>query len=311
MSAIAENQRLAANTAQSAIQTRFDAEFGVYWTFMDPSDRPCITNELLDGLQGVVQALSSEGGWIVDGGKRQRVRYGVVASKIPGVFSLGGDLSLFRSSIRAKDRNALFVYGERCIDVLLAWHQNCRVEMTTLSLVQGEALGGGFEGALSATVLIAEESSRMGFPEVMFNLFPGMGAYSFLSRKIGQRAAERLIVGGSVHSARELYDMGVVDVITPDGTGETAVYSYIKGHARLGNGRRAFEQARNEVSGVTREEMMRVLSIWVDAALRLEERDLQMMDRLVRAQHRLNKHESTQQPSNVIPLQPVSAVKQG
>ncbi len=79
----------------------------------------------------------------------------------------------------------------------------------------------------------------MGFPEVLFNLFPGMGAYSFLQRKVGRRITEELITSGNTYTARELYDMGVVDVITPDGTGEAAVYSYVRRHSRGGNGRRA------------------------------------------------------------------------
>lgn len=292
---------------RTQIETRLDAEFGVYWAFMKPQSRACITTELLADLRSVVNTLTCDGGWVKDGAQTHQVRYGVIASRTPRIFNLGGDLALFRDAIDAQDRNSLMQYGERCIDVLLPWHQNCGVDLTTLSLVQGEALGGGFEGALSASVVVAEESSRMGFPEVLFNLFPGMGAYSFLSRKIGRRAAERLITSGTVYSARELYDMGVIDVITPDGTGEAAVYSYIRKHAKQGNGRRAFERARGEVDAVTRDEMIRVLTVWVDAALRLQERDLRMMERLVRAQSRFNQADSTGRSDNVFPLQSVGA----
>jgi DSF synthase len=49
-------------------------------------------------------------------------------------------------------------------------------DVTTIALVQGDALGGGFETALSSNVLIAERSAKLGFPEILFNLFPGMGA---------------------------------------------------------------------------------------------------------------------------------------
>src|SRR5439155_9851220 len=152
--------------------------------------------------------------------------------------------------------------------------------LTTISLVQGDALGGGFEAALASTVLIAEESSRMGFPEVLFNLFPGMGAYSFLKRKVGRRLAEELIASGNIYPAQQLYDLGIVDVITADGTGEAAVYSYIQKHSRSGNGRRAFEQVCREVDPVTREELDRRADTWVDSALKLEGRDIRLMDRL-------------------------------
>lgn len=302
MNAIADIRYLSPSP-RAQIETRFDTEYGVYWAYMSPSGRACITNDLLENLRGVIDTLTCDDGWVLASGQRDRVRYGVIASRTPGIFNLGGDLALFRSAIQSRDRGALMNYGERCIDVLLPWHENCGVDITTLSLVQGDALGGGFEGALSASVLVAEESARMGFPEVLFNLFPGMGAFSFLSRKIGRRDAERLIMSGTVYSARELYDLGVVDVLTPDGTGEAAVYSYIRKHSKQGNGRRAFERARLAVEPVTRAEMLRVVEIWVDAALRLEERDLRMMERLVRAQVRVNSSTDVHSGDNIYPLQ--------
>lgn len=289
MSPVAEIHQLSrAATRRRQIETRVDSEHGVFWALMNPPGRACISSELLAELRSTVEELSVNAGRVVHQGQPVQVRYGVIASRVPQIFNLGGDLALFRTAILQGNREALATYGEQCIDVLLAWHRNCDAEMTTIALVQGEALGGGFEGALSASVLVAEESARMGFPEVLFNLFPGMGAYSFLSRKIGRRSAERLITSGSVYSARELYDLGVVDVLTSDGTGEQAVYAYIKKHAKQGNGRRAFERARNECDPITRDEMMRVLSVWLDAAFRLDERDLKLMERLVRAQQRSN-----------------------
>lgn len=239
-------------------------------------------------------------------GQRHVIRYGVLASRTPGIFNLGGDLAQFQAAIQEGDRESLVNYGEKCIDDLLPWYQNCNLEMTTMALVQGDALGGGFEAALSASVLVAEESARMGFPEILFNLFPGMGAFSFLARKVGRRTAERLITSGVVYSARELYDLGVIDVITPDGTGETAIYSYIKKHAKQGNGRRAFERARNEFEPVTRDELVRVVNIWADAALQLEDRDLRMMDRLVRAQQRSSEDLNTIE-RKIVSLQSVGA----
>jgi DSF synthase len=130
------------------------------------------------------------------------------------VFNLGGDLALFRTAIERRERSTLAHYGRACVDVLYRWWKNANTPLTTIALVQGEALGGGFECALGSSVIVAEEDARMGFPEVLFNLFPGMGAYSFLSRKVGRRTTEELITSGAIYTARQLYDMGVVDVIT-------------------------------------------------------------------------------------------------
>lgn len=287
----------------SQVTTRLDHEFGVYWGFMEPIGRPCFTRELLADLRAFVGSIASSSGLLRDEEAETRVRYAVIASKTPGVFSLGGDLALFRSAITRKDRDHLLNYGRQCVENLFPWHRNCDLPLTTISLVQGDALGGGFECALASSVLIAEESSRMGFPEILFNLFPGMGAYSYLSRKVGRNVTEDLITSGAVYSARELYELGVVDVITPDGTGESAVYSFIRKHSRSGNARRAIDQVRNELQPVTREELLRVVDIWADAAMRLDDRDLKMMDRLVRAQDKQCAGTALGEPGNVISLQ--------
>ncbi len=265
------------------ISTRFDRDCGVFWAYMEPRPRACFTEELLADLKRYLQAITESHTQPV---RDQQVRYGVLASKARGVFNLGGDLELFKRSIERGDREALVRYGSACVDNLYPWHRNCELPMTSIALVQGDALGGGFEAALSSSVLIAEETARLGFPEILFNLFPGMGAYSFLSRKVGRRVADELITSGNIYSARQLYDMGVVDVITAEGTGESAVYAYINQHKKGGVGRRGYERARIEVEAVSREELMRVVDVWATTALQLSSRDIKMMDRLVRAQYR-------------------------
>jgi DSF synthase len=129
-----------------------------------------------------------------------------------------------------------------------------------------------------------------------------MGAFSFLSRKIGRKASEEMITSGAIYGARQLYDMGVVDVLAPDGTGEAAVYSYIRKHAKAANGRRGFERARTEVSPITRNELMQVVEIWADAALRVQERDLRMMERLARAQQRTTDEARPDVAPNVVQM---------
>jgi DSF synthase len=268
------------------IQTRFDAEHGIFWAGMKPSPKPCFNPQLLHELRSFIEGISRSGGLRNDGGQEHQIRYAVLSSHVPNVFNLGGDLSLFKSAILTNDRALLVNYARLCLDNLYPWSRNFELPITTISLVQGSALGGGFEAALASTVLIAEESSRMGFPEILFNLFPGMGAYSFLQRKVGRRTTEELITSGNIYTARQLYDLGVVDVITPDGTGEAAVLSYVRKHSRGGAGRRAFEMVRREFEAITRSELERITELWVTTALQLNERDLKMMDRLIRAQVR-------------------------
>jgi DSF synthase len=156
--------------------------------------------------------------------------------------------------------------------------------ITTISLVEGTALGGGFESALSANVLIATEESELGFPEIRFNLFPGMGAYSLLARMCDLTTTEKIIHSGNIYSAREMYDMGIVDHVAESGTGPESVERYIRQHRRVSNGHRALQKVRQRYNPLQYEELLDIVDIWVETAMRLEERDLRMMDRLVQSQ---------------------------
>lgn len=283
MSAIAD-ACLVAQVPGSQVETRFDPDYGIYWAFMNPSPRPCFNEPLLAQMHEFIQSIVDRGDSWESEGVRRPIRYGVVASKLRGVFNLGGDLQLFRSAIETRSYDRLVAYGEQCVGDLYTWYHNCHQSVTTMALVQGDALGGGFEAALSSTVLVAEESAHMGFPEVNFNLFPGMGAYSFLIRKVGRHVTDELITSGRVYTAKQLHAMGVVDVLATDGAGEAALLNYVRKHARFGNGRRAIESVRNEIAPVSRGELSEIVRIWAEAALRLEDRDLRMMDRLIRAQ---------------------------
>ncbi len=273
--------------ANSEYQTEFEPATGTIWGYLNPRGTPCFSLGMLKDIRAHDEALAANGGQVEVGGQMCRADYYVLGSRTPGVFNLGGDLALFMLLIKARDRDALAHYAKLCIDDIYPRIRNffCPT-VTTISLVQGDALGGGFECALSSDVIVAEETSQLGLPEILFNLFPGMGAYSLLSRRIGMRAAEALILSGNVLSAKRLHEMGVVDVLAPAGQGDSAVRQWIASNARRRNAMQAVYHARQFVQPITREELDSVADLWVDAALRLEERDLRMMGRLVRSQAR-------------------------
>jgi DSF synthase len=272
------------NTNFQQINTRFDSEFGVMWSIMQPTPRPCFNEVCLNDLLQHHTYLQSSQGEIVMQGKMQQANYVVLASNMDGIFNLGGDLSVFKELIIAKDRVSLLTYAKLCIDNLWTFY-SMQAPITTIALVQGQAMGGGFESALSAHVLVAEKSALMGLPEVMFNLFPGMGALSFLSRKVGMQVAEKMVRSGKIYTGEELYQMGVVDVLAEDGFGEHALTNWIKKNHRSLNSLQAINKAKQCVNPLTYEELYNITEVWVDAALRLDERNLKVMERLVRAQN--------------------------
>jgi DSF synthase len=284
---IAANRDDLLTTEYRQLVTRFEPVLGVSWVKMNPSSIPCFNQELLHELRAYHQSLENSMGKVELEGKSYRIQYSILASETPGVFNLGGELGLFRQLIRQGDRKSLLHYAVMCIDAMASRINHCNLPLTTISLIQGDALGGGFEAALTSDILIAERNSKMGFPEILFNLFPGMGAYSFAARKIGPAQAEKMILSGTIYSAEELHALGVVDVLVDEGEGESAVYDYIRRQTRYANGYRAVQRARQRFNPVTYQELMDITTIWVDAALQLGEKDLKVMDRFVRSQQKL------------------------
>ena len=99
-----------------------------------------------------------------------------------------------------------------------------------------------------------------------------------------QTCALPIFLSGKVLPAARLHEMGIVDVLAKDGEGEAAVQSWIAKNARRRSGHQAVMRVRQQVNPITREELDAVADTWVDCALRLEDRDLRMMSRVVRAQ---------------------------
>ncbi|MBE9527135.1 MAG: crotonase/enoyl-CoA hydratase family protein [Proteobacteria bacterium] len=270
----------------SQLNTYYDSEYRIGWFLMSGEPRPCFTPTLLNDLTSYLGNVKAEMAY----SSNKKYDYLVVGSDVEGVFNLGGDLNLFRSLIQERNREGLLSYAIQCIDIL---HQNMNhfnLDLTTVSLIQGDALGGGFESALSSNLIIAERGVKLGLPEVLFNLFPGMGAYSILSRKIGAAAAEKMILSGKLYTSEELYEMGVIDILADKGEGELALYKYIKAARRSPNTYRSISKVKDICNKIPYEELVDIANVWADAALNLTDKDLRMMERLVSRQtHKVNK----------------------
>jgi DSF synthase len=272
-----------AQTEFTQFTTRYDSETSAIWCWTHPEPRPCLNSTLIEELIQLQRQL----GTVYNTQHPDTIwpfRHLILASKIPGIYNLGGDLELFKRCIVNHDEVTLRDYAYKCTNLVLSNINNLDLPITSVSLVQGQALGGGFETALSCDVIIAERSSQIGFPEILFNLFPGMGAYNLLARRIGPALAERIILSGKTYTAGELYEMGVVDVLAEDGEGITATEDYLKSHNQSHNTIRAMKQIRQIVHPITKQNLYDIVDIWIDAAMNFSEKDLAKMDRLLHLQ---------------------------
>ena len=272
-----------ANTAAleyTQFSTRYDSETSTIWCWMNPEPRPCMNEKLMDELVQLQQQLTDTYTHQQEG-VIWPFRHLVLASKIPGIFNLGGDLGLIKEYIVNNEEDKLREYAYKATNLIHRNINNLDLPITMVSLVQGQALGAGFEAALSCDVIIAERSSKLGFPEILFNLFPGMGAYNLLARRIGTALAERIILSGRTYSAEELFDMGVIDVIAEDGEGEQAIVNYLNSHNQSHNTIRAMKKIRQIVHPITQQDLFDIVDIWMEAATKLSEKDLSKMERLL------------------------------
>ncbi|MCE2867025.1 MAG: crotonase/enoyl-CoA hydratase family protein [Burkholderiaceae bacterium] len=266
------------------VDMHYDPNLRTLWTYMKPIGIPCFNQNMLEELHYIFTELQTYQGHTVDGDAWVPVDYSVMASRRSGVFNLGGDLMLFLNLIREKDREGLLNYAMYCVDSIYTRIIGYDASTVTISLVQGDALGGGFELALASDLIVAEAGTRLGLPEILFNLFSGMGAYSFLARRIGARKTEAMLLSGNIYTAEQLAEMGVVDIVAPAGEGKRIVEQWIRKHHHHLNGMRAIYDCRRHVWPVTHKELTDIAVMWVDAALKIQEKDLRMMRRLLKAQ---------------------------
>ena len=269
----------------STIRVESAPDGNSHWMYMHndaaSGSRPCFRSDLLDEMWSFTSSIT------LRESERQvgRLRHFVLASSA-NAFNLGGDLDLFSKLIRSNDREHLLAYARRCIDGVYTLHTGLGGDVRTIALLQGDALGGGLEMALACHTIVAEEGVEMGLPEVLFGLFPGMGAYSFLCKRVSPQVAEKIILEGNIYTSDELYKLGVVDVLVPKGQGAAAVQTIIDKQRRSPHAHLALNACRNLAQPVGYDELMGITEVWVDTALTLGDKSLKMMERIVRAQEK-------------------------
>ena len=278
-------QKLHRTRPYPSMRVQSEPSGDVHWMYMhhglEPGTRPCFHPALMTDMWSFLNSIT-----LRDSQKQPgRLRHVVMASDA-GAFNLGGDLALFAQLIREGDRERLLDYARKCVEGVHHIHSGLGGDVRTIALVQGDALGGGLELALSCHTIVAEEGVSMGLPEVLFGLFPGMGAYSFLSKRVSPQLAEKIILEGRIYRSEDMYEMGVVDVLVPRGEGEAAVSELIRRQQRAAPAHIALNRVRAISQPVGYDELMGITEVWVDTALTLNERSLKTMDRIVRAQSR-------------------------
>jgi enoyl-CoA hydratase len=86
-----------------------------------------------------------------------------------------------------------------------------------IAAVEGYALGGGCELALTCDLIVSGDGARFGLPEIRVGVMPGAGGTQRLLRTIGKYRTMRLVLTGEQVTGREAHAMGMISEVTPDG----------------------------------------------------------------------------------------------
>ncbi|MFC7546786.1 enoyl-CoA hydratase/isomerase family protein [Plantactinospora sp. GCM10030261] len=166
-------------------------------------DRPAALGAL---SRGMLLALREH---LTDLHADESVRVLIVTGTGKG-FIAGADIREYHG-VSQRDFDAYQRLSRAVFDALAALPQ------VTIAAVNGYALGGGFEVALSCDLIVASDRARFGLPEINLGLLPGGGGTQRLARAAGVRFATEAVLTGRFYPARKLHDRGVVnEVHSPD-----------------------------------------------------------------------------------------------
>ena len=139
------------------------------------------------------------------------VRAVVVTSTHPKAFCVGADLKE-RNSFTDEDLRAQRPLAQA------AYRGVLDLPVPVVAAVDGFALGGGFEIALSCDLIVCGDGAVVGLPEVSVGVIPGGGGTQLLPRRVGWSRAARMIFTAQRFTASEAAALGAVDEVVPAGT---------------------------------------------------------------------------------------------
>jgi enoyl-CoA hydratase len=147
------------------------------------------------------------------------------------------------------------------------WRTISSCPKPVIAAVNGYALGGGCELAMTCDIIIAGESAKFGQPEVRIGIIPGGGGTQRLTRAIGKYKTLRYVLTGDLFTAREASDMGLVSEVVPDAEVEKRALAMAQQIAEL----------PPLAIQLTKEAVLRGMDASLDTGLALEAKSIQLL----------------------------------
>src|SRR5690606_27268331 len=155
-------------------------------------------------------------------------------------FIFGADITEFLQHFK-KDQNELIIWLTSINELMNEFED---LAFRTVACINGFALGGGFEVALTADFRIATEGTKMGLPETKLGIMPGWGGSVRLPRLVGADHAIEWITSGNQYKAEAALKIGAVDAVVEKQKRKDAGVSLLK---RAASGELDYKKKRREM----------------------------------------------------------------
>ena len=170
----------------------------VYVTINRPEKLNALNRQVIEDLDGCFRGVRND----------EEARVVILTGSGEKAFVAGADIGEL-AALTPLDGRDFALRGQRVFDLI----EN--LGRPVIAAVNGYALGGGCELAMSCTLRIASENARFGQPEVKLGIIPGYGGTQRLARLVGKGRALELILTGEPINAQEAYGLGLVNAVVP------------------------------------------------------------------------------------------------
>lgn len=190
-----------ASSESVKLQRLSDSDLGIVEVNLDrPGAKNAIGKEMLRGLRATFETINRD----------DSANVVMICSSVPKVFCAGADLKERKTMIPSEVQ--FFVNTLRSTFSLIE-----ALRVPTIAVIEGAALGGGLEMALSCDLRICGGGAVLGLPETGLAIIPGAGGTQRLPRLVGKSVAKELIFTGRKIGGREAMSIGLVNYSVPAG----------------------------------------------------------------------------------------------
>lgn len=179
-------------------EVEYNFQQEIAWIIINrPEKKNSINDKVMEGLESSLNKAKED---------RAKV---IIFQGNGNFFSAGADINMFFNM--DEGRAAYFSKkGNEIMDSIENY------QGITISAIEGGALGGGFELALSTDIRITTKDSKLGLPEITLGIFPGWGGIKRITRAIGHSYSKFMVMTGKIISGEDAYNMGLVHELSPN-----------------------------------------------------------------------------------------------